>query len=294
MKINSTFLVIFFFLTSCAPSAPVASREACGKIVSVRGAVQIKASGSETWSVAKAGSELFPTSSVRTADASFGSLSLADGSILELGPSSYIEMERIELGAQKASGAFRLYQGKLHSQISKLKAERDFEFLTPSCVVGIRGTDFFLEAYSNQKSYVGVIEGTVEVKPIATAQSPGILLSANKEITVAPSSPLPSPVQLTEEKKAAFRLDLSAAGKGDSQGIFPSEEITNRIPRTGSAGAGKSLSKDPVMQKVLLFDETEYTGVVIQEDSESIQLKTEFGMRTIKRSDIKKISPVSK
>ncbi len=124
---------------------------------SVRGEVEIKKSGSDSWNrldplsreKLQAGDEL------RTARASTVEIYMDDGSKVKIAPLSAFRMSE----ESSDSVSLGLFVGRVRSWVKKFS--RKFEVRTPSAVCAVRGTDFMVSADADGNSRVEVYEGSV-------------------------------------------------------------------------------------------------------------------------------------
>jgi hypothetical protein len=111
---------------------------------------------------------------------------LTDGSIISLGSDSELRIVQHDGASQQTS--LEMNFGKVRSQVIKItNPGGKFEMKTPNAVIGVIGTDFYVE-YAANKTTVICYEGTVSVTPIgnATAQNnTGQTNAANNSIQVA-------------------------------------------------------------------------------------------------------------
>lgn len=85
-----------------------------------------------------------------TGEGSATSMTLEDGTVLAVGPNSAVDLEQFTFDptTQEGNLAVRLVRGSLRmitGLIAKLTPER-VNVLTPTSVIGVRGTDFIVEA----------------------------------------------------------------------------------------------------------------------------------------------------
>ncbi len=93
---------------------------------------------------------------------------LTAGSILSLGSNS--ELQVVQHDAVSQQTLLAVNYGKLRNQVVKItKADGKYEVRTPNAVIGVTGTDFYVE-YANNQTTVIVYSGTVEVTPEAGAK----------------------------------------------------------------------------------------------------------------------------
>src|SRR5438445_3763436 len=94
-------------------------------------------------------------------------IALDDGSVLNVGSDSSINVVKHDAGAQQTE--LELTYGKLRTQAQKIaKPDGKFEVRTPAGVAGVVGTDFFV-AFDNTTGTMNVItfEGLVKVCNLA-------------------------------------------------------------------------------------------------------------------------------
>lgn len=78
------------------------------------------------------------------------SLTLKDGTVLSLGPDTSLDLSQFQFNTTTQEGSFglNLLQGSLRvitGMLAKVNPDR-FRITTPTAVVGVRGTDFIVEA----------------------------------------------------------------------------------------------------------------------------------------------------
>jgi hypothetical protein len=115
----------------------------------------------------------------------FATIELADGSRLQLAPSSRLRLER--MARQRGSGTpdqrLRLQQGRVESQVTPLpQGKGRFWISTPSAVAGVRGTRFRMSADAGG-SRAEVTEGSVAVRSAAARPA---VVAAGFGMAVAP------------------------------------------------------------------------------------------------------------
>jgi len=109
---------------------------------------------------------------------------LADGSLLSLGSDSELRVVQHDAASQQTS--LEMDFGKVRSQVVKItKPGGKFQVRTPNAVIGVIGTDFYVE-YEANRTMVICYEGEVSVTPLGNATVAGNTgqTSANS-ITVA-------------------------------------------------------------------------------------------------------------
>ena len=164
------------------PQRLMRSSPAPAKLVSVVGDVRIDGAAGVV------GSEINEGQKLQTADAASAVLTMADGSRLRLPPSSLAEVAASRRYAGRASeqaasdgwfaGALRVLRGSVEVFATKVLRAKPLEVVTPTAVVGVRGTQFrvsFDEAAS-ASTRSEVVEGVVRLD--AGKQTPGVDLRA--------------------------------------------------------------------------------------------------------------------
>lgn len=282
-----TSLLILFSISgtiACSRASTTMSVTA----VSVVGIGQYSTGGNDGWRPVAPGTVLPVNALVRTADQSMVRLVLSDKSVLVLGPGTVLGLSRLSIEKGCATGTMRLYLGLLRAKIEKISVSHDYTFHTPVAIASVRGTEFVLEARNSGRSYIAVVEGSVAVsavKPAGEASVPAVMVADKQQLDIAPEKPLPKPAVLEERTITQYDIEKNSARFEKPKGILPAVEL--------SAG-GELVKVEPPLIRVILFDETEYVGVIIQEDENTIRLRTEFGVRSVSRADVKKIVPEGK
>jgi hypothetical protein len=92
---------------------------------------------------------------------------LADGSMLSLGSNSSLRVVQHDATSQQTS--LEMDAGKLRSKVVKVtQPNGKFEVRTPNAVIGVVGTDFFVQ-YDNNRTTVICYSGLVKVTPQGVA-----------------------------------------------------------------------------------------------------------------------------
>jgi hypothetical protein len=129
-------------------AAQEAQAERIGTFKSADGDVRVVASGKEN--KARPGQALYLNQRVITGAKGAAAITLRDGTVLTMGPKSNMDMGAFEFNSttQQGSAAINLLQGSLRvvtGLLGKVNPDR-FKVTTPTSVVGVRGTDFIVEA----------------------------------------------------------------------------------------------------------------------------------------------------
>jgi hypothetical protein len=204
------FIVAAFITSVGSAYAAAADSNAVGSVTELTGTVQLERKGHKSRPTISSGVLLDDV--FTTQRSSSVAITLAGGSVLEVGQSSSIRIDQDVLNEQTGthSTIIRLLKGKLHSFVASLVTGGNFSVLTGNAISGVRGTEFET-AYIEGKpcpgfpdclryTDVGVYKGIVEVRSVTNPQAPPVQVSGGYETTVPceeqPSSP--SPLGATE------------------------------------------------------------------------------------------------
>lgn len=132
--------VILFSVTSPAvPADPPA-----GSIDALSGAAYFRAKVSEKWAAAAKGAEVGPGDRVKTGSDGRLSIRFSDGSRLNVGNQSELEITEYILKPKQRSAVYSLSAGKLRAIINKFSGSTDIKVKTPTSTSGVKGTDFIV------------------------------------------------------------------------------------------------------------------------------------------------------
>ena len=131
---------------------PAAAAEQAGAIKVVKGTVNIEQGGQR--SVATAGTPVFAGDLITTGpDGSVG-ITLRDNTLLSAGPKSTLILDRFVFDSTTYAGALdaSLKRGSLAVVSGKIakQSPRAVQFRTPATILGVRGTEFVIEALSEE------------------------------------------------------------------------------------------------------------------------------------------------
>ncbi|MBT9550506.1 MAG: FecR domain-containing protein [Hydrogenophaga sp.] len=151
MRAHRTFLaglLLSASLASAQTATPPADMARAGTFKQLQGEIRL---GQEPGRAAPApGDALRQGDRVRTGPASGASIVLKDGTVLTMGPNTTVDLGQFQFDSTTQSGNFvlDLLQGSVRvvtGLLAKANPER-FKVRTPTSVVGVRGTDFIVEA----------------------------------------------------------------------------------------------------------------------------------------------------
>jgi len=127
--------------------APAAAADDVGQVKTSKGGVVIVRDGQEL--AAPAGTPVQQSDRILTrADGSVG-IAFRDNSLLSLGPDSSLDISLFSFGARQAADALEatLNRGTLSAVSGKIvtKSPEAMRIHTPTSILGVRGTEFFVE-----------------------------------------------------------------------------------------------------------------------------------------------------
>jgi hypothetical protein len=123
---------------------------------------------------------------------------LTDGSVLSIGSNSELKVVAHDASSQQTS--IEMSYGKLRNQVVKItKPDGKYEVKTPNAVIGVLGTDFYVD-YANNQTTVICYVGKVAVTPAPGAKvvksdnaSPGtagtVMLTAGQMVVIGLDTP---------------------------------------------------------------------------------------------------------
>jgi hypothetical protein len=140
-------------------------------------------------------------------------LTLADGSVVRLGPSSRVRLETAAFGRspEERKVSARLLVGNVWANVAKaVGGEARFEVQTENAVAGVRGTTFRVDAAHDRSVVVRVYSGTVAVAGGGLPRPEHQEKGARRQV--------PGPSEVTREQwerivTAMMEVRVSAAGE---------------------------------------------------------------------------------
>ncbi len=111
------------------------------------------------------GMEIKPGDMITTAKRSFVALLFDDGSVHKVTANSQYEIKNYRNTDKSRFQVFNIIKGKIFSFVSKTFKKSDIKFLTPTAVVGVRGTTFvtYVDPLSGE-SEIWMIEGKIDLE----------------------------------------------------------------------------------------------------------------------------------
>ncbi len=155
-------------IVSIAPSVSYA--QVAGYLTALQGRVDVLGPKEVRAHPARKGQELHPGDIVRTKSDGRAEIVFSDNSRVTLAPNTRLAISQyvVEDGRRK-NGVLYLFRGTIRSVVSKSRTilrvifshEPDFKVRTPTAVVGVKGTDFFVY-HRHGSTGIAVAEGLVE------------------------------------------------------------------------------------------------------------------------------------
>lgn len=114
-------------------------------VVRKQGEVESRLAGSQTWLRVLTNRRLGAQDWARTLDNGVAHLRLADNSLVAVGPSTQVQMERFTLDSRSRDAALKVGNGSVRAQVSGFRGRQSrFEVTTPNAVLAAQGTDFLV------------------------------------------------------------------------------------------------------------------------------------------------------
>jgi len=203
-------------------------------ITSVTGNVEIFNAESNTREEANDGAKLVDGTKVKTSPDSQALLTFFDGSTLELGADTEIEIESVQYRNEGPNAiVIKQWVGKTWSRVVELvNPNSSYEIITPSASAVVRGTSFLTAVDNDGGTIFQVVDGTV----VVSAGGNEVTVTTGREIDVRPGS-YPSQPTTTGSLMPGFNSDPSGKGP-DSDG--PPGRAEDKPP---SKGTGQLVSQ---------------------------------------------------
>jgi hypothetical protein len=207
----------------------------------------------EDFNIAELDLELPRGSIVRTGRNGYCELTLIDGSLIRIAPTSVFKIE--DLSFDQTSGSkralFNLLFGKVKSTVSKLTTDdSSFELRSGTSLAGVRGTTFGV-FYDGVKSQVLIFEGSVSLESVTMAFEP--LVIKEGRFSTVPADGLAEPVvkipkelwQAWDEEFRVFGEEVQpiAAGEIEEMAGEGEEKEEKHLSFSASVGSVTAGSK---------------------------------------------------
>lgn len=235
---------LVFAAVMVAPASTLAAEHAAD-VADLLGRVQ--AIAGETQRTLRLGDAVFEGERVVTAAGAKAKLLFVDRSVLTIGPSSELRIDRslYRLGSDpKRESLFELTKGLVRALASRwsLGSNQRFEIRSPSAVAGVRGTEFIVAVGEDGKTEIHVLEGEVDVLNVRDRQNRGVRLTAGQFSLVTPDR-LPSPARPSPGERLralAKRLTIDAVETLDRPPPGPGNDEEGGEVQRPDGGPGSS------------------------------------------------------
>ncbi len=212
-----TISMIAFVLMALVNSTVFAATP-IGKVVSVIGAVDVFHESGVVAQPLSQNDAVFLNDRVVTGVGSQAKLLLRDDSILKIGQSSELLIDKqIVDSGDKTQTRVKLLKGRLRSVIGrKLGPLSSYEVHTKVAVTGVRGTDFEVWVRSRTETAVRAFQGQVEVRNLVWEIVGTVLVTPNTFTVIRQGAPPQAPAPIPPGKSLGEQL-------GGDQGVGEQE-----------------------------------------------------------------------
>jgi len=156
---------------------------------------------------------------------------LDDGSILSVGSNSELRVLQHDAASQQTS--LEMNAGRLRSKVVKItQPNGKFEVHTPNAVIGVIGTDFYVE-YDNNKTTVICYTGVVTVTPLGGALTGNNASNASNPVTLNPGQM----VEITSAVPPAGFQSQPTPGDMQRASMESTDVPTMPVPAVASAAS---------------------------------------------------------
>jgi hypothetical protein len=153
---------------------------------------------------------------------------LDDGSILSVGSNSELRVLQHDAASQQTS--LEMNAGRLRSKVVKItQPNGKFDVHTPNAVIGVIGTDFYVE-YGDNKTTVICYTGVVAVTPLGVAHAANNASNANNPVTLNPGQM----VEITTEVPPAGFQSQPTPGDMQRASMESTDVPTLPVPATAA------------------------------------------------------------
>ena len=139
------------------------SNERTANIKFLKGRVDKKSDESSWIKVRRIGEFLMQNDMLKTGANAKVEVRFDDGSLMQMGKNSLVSLKEYKYSKNMKSADINLKNGSLFAKVNRLRKNSTFQVSTVTSVVGVRGTQFFVEIDKNNNVKVEVYHGEVEV-----------------------------------------------------------------------------------------------------------------------------------
>lgn len=217
IPIHCRIYLSFFFLLSflyASHAISFADEIPAGKIIKLKGLVEVIRSGSQTAEPASIGASLNVGDTITTGTDGGASILLRDESMVQLNKDSNFTLKEVEKKAgwlkmrkvgAKLKGNPSLYQlNKGEAWIRNKDKDSSFEVKTPTSVAGVRGTDLDIKVEQDGATTLTVMEGMV----IAKNEFGSVDVAAGEQAVTKPGSAPVKKVLVSTEETVQWTISI--------------------------------------------------------------------------------------
>jgi hypothetical protein len=212
------------------PQAQPAPQTDAGEIAGFEGQAGILRSNIPV--AAAVGTKVFTGDIVGTGEKSKLVVLMRDGSMLILGSSAKLTIDKAVVAGGQRQSIIRLMAGKVRAMVTKvLTPGSTFELTTPTSVAGVRGTVLAMEVVDPKLSRVYVLSGVVAVRNSAVPAAE-VLLGDNQFSEIAEGQP-PKPALPIPQDLLNLLLDETSTrmlGVATVRGLPGVKRFTSPLP----------------------------------------------------------------
>lgn len=239
MKVNGCklrkLLAYLLTLAICFSSSMPAFAEdslRAAKLADLKGSVSIMKAGGEKTYAAFKGMSLTQGDRIITGKDSSATLEIDEDKEIRIGESTQVNVSELQGSIQEQNDqtGLNLFIGKLWTSIKKkLNIRSKFEIKTPTTVMGVRGTKFYVNSDEGETGIV-VLEGRVAATAYRIESRPGeepgqrvleIVLNPNEQIKISENVQNQQDVEVKPVDQKQLELFILESIAADPEGVDP-------------------------------------------------------------------------
>lgn len=184
----SWFHVLLLYVVICLDGNPAEAMDTA-RVSAFMGDVQFRQGKTAPYRPIIAAMPLPIGVTVKTGANGWAKLELSDGSTLNLGNRTELELSSLTSSKTRKKGRFTITAGKIRANISKLAGQQiDFRFKSATAVAGVKGTEFLMLTEGAANVFFGV-EGVVTINGVGRNSKQQPLASGSMVQTTRGSAP---------------------------------------------------------------------------------------------------------
>ncbi|MFC1503955.1 FecR domain-containing protein [Spirochaetota bacterium] len=175
----------------------------------IRGDVRIQKKNSILFRKARKSDPITTGDKIRTMAGSEAVIKYRSGTVTVIKERTLLVVNSVETSKQNLVVELNLKRGGLWNKIGKLKKDEKFNFKTPSCIAGVRGTDVGLDT-DGRDTDILLLKGLVE---IFAQTGTKLLLKEGKKVKIKKGKDAGKPEELTKDEKELIKDILTQITK---------------------------------------------------------------------------------